>query len=163
MFRILLVLLVLLTVPDAARAQAPWTARSLLALDPGQLEGLYRQSAATAIPAGPIRGTALLRPGDPGAAGRAKLARLAWQGKVFRSDSTAVNRFFGLRTIQARVYLGPSRLDGGPSLILDYHETSKLYARYRDEIRQVAPGVWLGLMYEQGNPRPVLMFVLESR
>ncbi len=160
---ILLVLAFMPTFPGETQAQVPVSADSLLCLTPGQLETLYRQSPATAIPCGPIRGTALLRPGEPGAVRRARLARFAWQGKVFRDDATVINRFFGLKAIQARVFLGPSQLDGAPSLILDYHDTSRLYARNRDEIRQVAPGLWLGLMYEDGNPQPVLMFALEAR
>ncbi|HEU5116149.1 MAG TPA: hypothetical protein VFT74_05675 [Isosphaeraceae bacterium] len=159
----LLIPIVMSIFSGETQAQVPVSADSLLCLTSGQLEALYRQSIATAIPSGPIRGTALLRPGQPGAARRARLARFAWQGKVFRDDATVVNRFFGLRAIEARVCLGPSQLDGGPSLILDYHDTSHLYARNRDEIRQVAPGLWLGLMYEDGNPQPVLMFALEAR
>ena len=162
-FAILLGTATLSALSSHAQAQALLSAESLLALTPAQLESLYRQSPPTPIPSGPIRGTALLRPGEPGASRRARFARFAWQGKVFRNDSTAINRFFGLHAIKARVYSGPSRLDGAPSLILDYHHTSHLYARNRDEIRQVAPCLWLGLMYEDGNPQPVLMFALEAR
>jgi len=88
-----------------------------------------------------------------------------WQGKVFNSaDSTAVNRFFGIRIIKGKVYYGESWLDGRPSLILDYSETSRLYAPYRDEIREVAPGLFLGLMYERTAPQATfkMYFALES-
>lgn len=145
-----------------ASAQTVLSAESLAGLTTAQLESLYRQSPASAIPSGTIRGTALLRPGESGALRRSRLARLAWQGKVFRDDATVVNRFFGVKAVQARVCVGPSRLDGAPSLVLDYRQTSFLYRRYRDEIRQVAPGLWLGLMYEDGNPQPVMMFALQQ-
>ena len=73
-----------------------------------------------------------------------------WQGKVFEPGQTsAVNRFFGMRLVRAQVYQGPSWLDGQPSLILDYSQTSRVYANNRDEIRQVAPGLFLGLMYDR--------------
>ena len=83
-------------------------------------------------------------------------ARLLWQGKVFEPDeSTAVNRFFGMRVIRGQLYQGPSWLDGGPSLVLDYSQTSRIYADNRDEIRQIAPGLFLGLMYT-AQPRRLM-------
>ena len=64
-------------------------------------------------------------------------------------EATAVNRFFGMRMIRGQLYEGPSWLDGRPSLVLDYSQTSRIYADNRDEIRQVAPGLFLGLMYNR--------------
>ena len=43
-------------------------------------------------------------------------------------------------------------MDGQPATILDYSETSHLYANYRDEIRQVGPGLFLGAMYSRTTP-----------
>ena len=43
-------------------------------------------------------------------------------------------------SIRGQLYEGPSWLDGRPSLVLDYSQTSRIYADNRDEIRQVAPG-----------------------
>lgn len=92
-------------------------------------------------------------------------ARLIWQGKVIDpSGSVAVNRFFGVPSIKGRLYQAESWLDGGPSLILDYAQTSRVYARNRDEIRCIAPGLYLGLMYSRTDAQPVLStyFVLEA-
>jgi hypothetical protein len=155
-----------------ARAQAPAGARPLVSVDqllrmsPAELEGLYRQGTATAIPQGRIRGTAILAPGTRRARTLARGARLFWQGKVFESgQATAVNRFFGFSVIRAEVYQGQSWLDGAPSLILDYSRTSRVYSRNRDEIRQVAPGLYLGLMYDRRPAPPALQmyFALEAR
>jgi hypothetical protein len=92
--------------------------------------------------------------------------RLIWQGKVFDgSGAGAVNRFFGLPVVRARVYQDRSWLDGAPSLVLDYSQTSRIYAANRDEVRQVAPGLFLGLMYARTAPQPTLRmyFVLEAQ
>ena len=92
-------------------------------------------------------------------------SRLLWQGKVIEADeATAVNRFFGMRMIRGQLYEGPSWLDGRPSLILDYSQTSRIYADNRDEIRQVAPGLFLGLMYNRTTAPPELSmcFALET-
>ena len=79
--------------------------------------------------------------------------------------ASAVNRFFGLPMIRAQVFQDQSWLDGAPALVLDYSRTSRVYAQYRDEIRQVAPGLFLGLMYARTTPQPTLRmyFALESQ
>ena len=91
-------------------------------------------------------------------------ARLVWQGKVIEPGQTsAVNRFFGMRLVRAQVYQGPSWLDGQPSLVLDYSQTSRVYANNRDEIRQVAPGLYLGLMYDRTTASSWVGDVFRSR
>ena len=63
------------------------------------------------------------------------------------------------------IAFGESWYDGRPALILDYSRTSRLYSPYRDEIRQVGPGLYLGRMYERTAPQPTLTtyFALEDR
>jgi hypothetical protein len=132
----------------------------------GELDELYRRGAAAPIAEGRIRGTAILAPGTRRTRTLSRGARLFWQGKVFEpGQTTAVNRFFGVSIVRAQVYQGPSWLDGSPSLILDYSQTSRVYANNRDEIRQVAPGLYLGLMYDRTTAPPALQmyFALEAR
>ena len=152
-----------------ARGQTPSAATSLdalLRMSPAELEGLYGQGTVVAIPEGPIRGTAILAPGTRRTRTLSRGARLFWQGKVFEpGGATAVNRFFGIRIVRAQVEQGPSWLDGGPALVLDYSRTSRVYADNRDEIRQVAPGLFLGLMYDRTTspPRLQMYFALETQ
>ena len=61
-----------------------------------------------------------------------------------------------MRMVRGQLYEGPSWLDGRPSLVLDYSQTSRIYADNRDEIRQVAPGLFLGLMYNRTTSPPEL-------
>jgi hypothetical protein len=151
-----------------AKGQAPEiavTLDQLLGMTPAQIENVYRQGTAVAIPAGRVRGTALLAPGTRRARIVSRSARLLWQGKVFEAgEATAVNRFFGMRMIRGQLYEGPSWLDGRASLVLDYSQTSRIYADNRDEIRQVAPGLFLGLMYNRTTSPPELQmyFALET-
>jgi len=136
---------------------APIALDQLLRMGPSELETLYRQGTAAGIPPGRVRGTALLAPGTRRNRLLARGTRLVWQGKVFEPDqTTAVNRFFGMRMVRAQVYQGPSWLDGAPALVLDYSQTSRIYAGNRDEIRQVAPGLFLGLMYDRTTAPPSL-------
>ena len=143
-----------------ARGQAPAAPISLdqlIRMGPAELETLYRQGTAAGIPPGRIRGTALLAPGTRRNRLLARGTRLVWQGKIFEPDQAmAVNRFFGMRMVRAQVYHGPSWLDGAPALVLDYSQTSRIYAGNRDEIRQVAPGLFLGLMYDRTTAPPSL-------
>ncbi len=149
-----------------ARGQGPGiTLDALLRMTPAEIEAVYRQGTAAAIPPGRVRGTALLAPGTWRARPLSRGARLLWQGKVIEPDqATAVNRFFGIRMIRGQLSQGPSWFDGAPALILDYSETSRIYARNRDEIRQVAPGLFLGLMYDRSTapPRLSMYFALET-
>ena len=99
-----------------ARGQTPQpsvTLDQLLGMSPAQIENVYRQGTAVAIPAGRVRGTAILAPGTRRARIVSRGARLLWQGKVFEhGEATAVNRFFGMRVIRGQLYQGPSWLDG---------------------------------------------------
>jgi hypothetical protein len=137
----------------------------LLRLTGPELEALYRQGQAVGVPPGRVRGTALLAPGARRNEAMATGTRLVWQGKVFEAGGgVAVNRFFGLPVVRAQVYQETSWYDGGASLVLDYSRTSRIYARYRDEIREVAPGLFLGLMYDGTVSPPCLKmyFALEA-
>jgi len=120
-----------------------------------ELEQLYRGAGPGVQPRGKVRGVPIVSPGKPLAPTMSRAARVVWQGKVFRDDgTTAVNRFFGVRAIEGNLSYGPSWRDGRPSLILDYQGTSRVYGRYRDEIRQVGPNLYLGLMFARGEPTP---------
>jgi hypothetical protein len=133
------------------------TLKQLVRMNAAELETLYSQGVLSPIPPGKIRGQALLNPGTKMAVPSSRASRFIWQGKIFHEDGhSAVNRFFGIRVIKADVYNAESWRDGRPALILDYSRTSRLYAPYRDEIRQIAPGLYLGLMFDRTASPPQL-------
>jgi hypothetical protein len=147
--------------------QAPVAITSLdqlVGLSGAELDQIYRQGAMAGAPTGRVQGVALY-PDTRLGRSRSKATKLVWQGKIFQPEtSTAINKFFGLRVIKGDVYAGQSWLDGGPALILDYQQTSRLYRPYRDEIRQVGPGIYLGLMHERTEPSPTfkMYFALDA-
>ena len=49
------------------------------------------------------------------------------------------------------MYIAPSWFDGQPAIILDYSKTSLIAHKVRDEIREVSPGTFLGIVY-YGTP-----------
>jgi hypothetical protein len=133
------------------------TVEQLLNMSPSEIDDLFNSSPAGAIPDGDSEGTVLLA-GQPyvapsGLSGRltAGFARwLAWRGKVFNhAKGTLLNKItvFDVHAIQAKVYKGPSWLDGKEAIVLDYSKTSLVAHKIRDEIRQVGPGTYLGLVW----------------
>ncbi|HET6520333.1 MAG TPA: hypothetical protein VFG47_11050 [Geminicoccaceae bacterium] len=118
-----------------------------------ELDELFRRSPAGAVPDGEAEGVGLVLTGTPLGRPMARALRLAWRGKVFdAAGGTLVNRVlpFRLRAVRAKVYEGRSRLDGGPCIVLDYARTSLVARMVRDEIREVAPGLYLGQSYWGG-------------
>ena len=154
-----------------ARGQAPsppqvLTGAALRSMSPAQLDALYRGAGPGNQPRGRVHGLPIVAPGTAFGPRLSRAARLVWQGKVFRDDgASAVNQFFGARVIRGNLYQGTSWLDGRPALVLDYQGTSLVYGRYRDEIREVAPGLYLGLMYARTRdvPRFSRYFAFETR
>ncbi|MGF7209412.1 hypothetical protein GGE65_004009 [Skermanella aerolata] len=123
---------------------------ALLRLSSRELDDLFRRSDAGARPDGRADGLFLLAPGTPGAPVLAGLLGLAWRGKNFDAGSgTMVNRVLpiGIEAVKAHIREEPSRLDRKPCHVLDYSRTSLIAGGVRDEIREVAPGLYLGLVY----------------
>ena len=130
-----------------------------------ELECLYRNADAGAAPEGFAEGKAIYCPGARFSGARSRLTDFVWRGKVFDgADGSLVNQWRGLRAIRARVGYGPSLVDGKPSILMDYHDTSWVWSDVRDEMREVAPGLYLGRMYrcKKGAPEFQMFFALQA-
>jgi len=128
-----------------------YTASQLLVLSQKELDDLFSKSPAGDIPNGDAHGTAIIAPGTVYSQEIASLINIfAWQGKTFdAAHGTLTNRIlaFGLNAIVAQVYKSASWFDNKECIVLDYSKTSLLAKHIRDEIRQISPGVYLGLVY----------------
>jgi hypothetical protein len=130
------------------------TVKHWLSLSRRQLDEIFAASQAGRIPSGEMRGTAIVT-GTSFSYVLAVLARaLAWQGKVFDifappDHGVLINKVtpLSLSFIVAKVYRGPSWLDGKQAIVIDYSKTSFVAARIRDEIREVEPGLYLGKVW----------------
>jgi hypothetical protein len=135
----------------------------LLTMSFAELDEVFGAAGAGPIPDGEAKGTALIAPGTRINDELAEFTRIfGWQGKTFDAAHGSLrNRItpFGLNAIVAKVYVGPSLLDGRDCVVLDYSETSRIAHWIRDEIRLVAPKVYLGRVYWAG--RVLLHFALE--
>jgi hypothetical protein len=129
-----------------------------------ELEALYRQAKPGVLPTGYARGRAVYS-GDTKFIGpRSTMTRCLWHGKhVSATDCTLINQWLGIKAVKARVSHGTSWLDGQPSIIMDYRDTSWIWRDVRDEVREVAPGLYVGLMFRCRcqEPKLSMYFVLE--
>jgi hypothetical protein len=132
------------------------TRAQLLRMSPEQLDALFGASEPGPLPQGEATGTAIVCAGSCWAKIFAWLARwFLWQGKVFDPQTGYLkNRVtpFGFRAIKARVYPGKSWFDQKDCIVIDYSETSLVARMVRDEIRQVAPGLYLGKVFLWSKP-----------
>jgi hypothetical protein len=123
----------------------------LMKLSQAELDTLFTNSAVGKIPDGEAEGTAIVAPGTMFSSNIARFVSLfAWQGKVFDGTKGVLkNKIlpFGLNAILAKVYKGPSWLDGKECIVLDYSDTSIVAQWIRDEIREIEPGLYLGKVY----------------
>jgi hypothetical protein len=158
----------------------PRSLDELAALDALALGEHYRRAAVPVLAAldGDLRGRMLAVAG----AGRvwftllrafASWRHFPWRGKSFSSRTLAtrgdgINRVFGgaTRWFRFETFIGPSLADGGQAFQLDYDNADNPFfiRAIKDEVRQVAPGLFLGQAYVMwfGKPRLALYFALSA-
>jgi len=157
--------------PDTA---APITdPEEFLKLSGEQLDTIFLNAPAGPIPNGQGEGTAIIAPGSAVSDTIARFIHVfSWKGKVFEPDpidpqrATLKNRLLllGTKAIIAQVYRTESWLDGKECIVLDYSHTSIVAQWIRDEIREVSPGVYLGVVYwgkEKEHAHRLIHFALK--
>ena len=126
-------------------------ASALPSLGRRRLSVLFESGTVGSIPEGKGRGTVLLGTGGPlGRSVAAAAHALLWRGKIVDSRQGQLQNLLGpssIPAVSAAVYEGPSWHDGRPCIVLDYSRTSRVARMIRDEIREVAPGLFLGLVF----------------
>jgi hypothetical protein len=139
------------------------TAVAPLEMTPAQLDELFASSPAGNIPVGRGRGTAVMFAGRPAAKRFAAFVRLVlWHGKVFRPETHDLKNLltpFSWQGIRAEVYSGDSWYDGRPCVVLDYSKSSKVAGQIRDEIRQIGPDEYLGMVFRGARRLNVYFFL----
>lgn len=160
------------TVPGQVPLSGPRSLDDLAALRPEALAQLYREARTPAVPEldGDLVGRMLAVPVLPrwmfGPLRRfAAWTLFPWRGKSFRARDGAggdgINRVFGdrHRWFPFQTSVGPSRAGGFDAFQLDYDkpDNPRLVRAIRDEVREVAPGLYLGLAYLTGRERPRLI------
>jgi hypothetical protein len=126
-------------------------AAQLIDMSQAQLDDLFHNSLSGNIPCGEGVGTAIINPGTEFSELAAKFVHIcAWQGKVFDPEKGELrNKILpiGIQAIIAKVYKDASWFDQKECIVLDYSQTSLIAHWIRDEIREVAPGLYLGIVF----------------
>lgn len=94
-----------------------------------------------------------------------------WKGKSFKGQNSdlggginRVNLVRKMRWFPFKTRFGASFLDGNPTFVLDYSGPGNppLIRSIVDEVREVAPGLYMGpaALKVKGRPRPILFFAV---
>jgi hypothetical protein len=171
--------------PSASARSTPASLDALAGRSLAELDALYRAASVSSTmhaADGALVGRMLAVRGIPGVLA-APLRRWAasrsflWEGKTFQAESdlrgTGHNRVHIPRALGHQnlfpfeTSFGASAIDGKPTLILDYDlDVNPRYIRaIHDEIREVAPGLFLGpAMWKSRRSKTlVVWFALDSR
>ena len=125
----------------------------LRSASPAQLEALFRAGNAYPVPPGRYAGQVLRVDDAKLPKVRARLQNTIWKGKHFTGNDQFVNRFpIGIEAIPAAGRMEASWTDGCPAYVIDYPPGSPLFGPNRDELREIAPGVWLGRVWNRETP-----------
>ena len=141
----------------------PLDPSQLQTMTPQELDELFKRSPAGAVPDGEADGTVLLASGTDLIGPLARLIHfVGWKGKVFdRERGELLNKIspLGIEAVRAKVYKEASWFDEKETIVLDYSDTSLVAQWIRDEIREVSPGVYLGLVFWERSK--ILHFALD--
>ena len=173
---------------NAAATDAGWETAALdldalRRMSFAELEKLYRagrRPASISDLDGDGQGAmlAVRRVGEPVASllrSYGKSSLFPWRGKTFRSrdagSGEGINRidlgFTRPRWFPFRTRFDASFIDGEPAFVLDYSGPGNppLIRQIVDELREVAPGLYLGpaALKVGGRPRPLLFFAVSFR
>jgi hypothetical protein len=154
----------ILGMTPAASAAPPQSPRDFVRAERDVLDALFAAGSVGEIPAGYLPGRVIPEPGTRRPEAKSRRLGLVWRGKVFHGDGTAHNRVFGLTAVPMTVYHGTSWHDGGPAIIVDYADSWRIFRNVRDEIREVAPGLYLGRTFvtKDSVARQTNMFALQT-
>lgn len=121
-----------------------------------EIDKLYAESKAGPIPDGDSKGTTIVFPDSPAyeTTKAQEASGLVWEGKIFNCPNPEgpgklINKVGGNLIFEAEVYYGASGHDGRKCIILDYSKAPEFaHLKFKDEIRKVGDGVYLGRMYK---------------
>jgi hypothetical protein len=122
----------------------------LQSMSPAELDALFRKSEVGKPFAGTANGRLLFLTDKRLPKLKVQLANSVWRGKMAREDGYFINRFIGnINWIDSKYVVGPSWVDGKPAIIMEYAPGTPLFANMHDELREVAPGLYMGPVYER--------------
>jgi hypothetical protein len=144
--------------PDS---RGPQSVAELRSRGPNELADLFAQGKVGDIPIGDLDGQVLYL-ADRFGKFKVNASNLVWRGKYLGADDSFANRWIGKRRWLGSNYaVGTSWLDGKPAIILEYPRGTPLFANMHDELREIAPGVFLGHILDRDTRKFRGYFAIE--
>lgn len=126
-------------------------------------ETLFREGNVGCVPIGPTHGSVLYVDGKHPRL-KARLQGVVWKGKTFHGDGSFTNRWLGgFTAVSAGICVESSWLDCQPCFVMQYAPDARVFGNVRDELREIAPGTWLGRSYDAATGQPINWFVLKIK
>lgn len=126
----------------------PRTVADLKRCSPEELHALYLAGTVGDLPQGDLPGQVLHFNDRHFAKARVRMSNLFWKGKWFGSDTYFENLWLGgHRFLGSHHAHGTSWVDGKPALILEYPRRAPMFGNMHDELREIAPGLFLGVIF----------------
>ena len=114
-----------------------------------ELNRFFEQAAPGPIPVGYARGQVLRMTDAKLPRLQARLASSIWKGKHFEEDGAFINQWPGFQALRSKAEFGTSWHDGKPAIVIEYPPNTPLFGNNRDELREIAPGLYLAKLYER--------------
>ncbi len=136
---------------DPNLATTPPKPIDLLNMSQAEIDELYKQGSVGEIPNGESKGIAIIAAGTILAKILALLSKLFfWEGKFFvREEKFYLNILppLEIRAFKGEIYKGNGRFCEGEAIILDYSQTSFIFKKVKEEMREISPGFYLAQVY----------------
>lgn len=147
---------VALFVAGVVHSKEPCCLDDLKRLSACELSQLYTQAEIGTPFTGDTRGALLVLDDGPFKRVRISMSNSIWKGKSAQPDGQFTNLWIaGRRGVDSQYVIGESWYDGRPTLIMEYPGDSRIFANAHDELREIAPGLWMGPYYRR-EPTPKL-------
>ncbi len=122
----------------------------LARLGPCELEALFRAAEMGRPLVGVARGRLLYLTDPRMPKLKVWVSNRFWRGKAACEDCYFTNRWVGnINWIDSNYTIGPSWIDGKPAVLMEYAPGTPLFEPMHDELREVAPGLYLGPVFER--------------
>jgi hypothetical protein len=124
---------------------------------------LFGRGEVGCPPQGPMRGIVLWSDGAHPHL-KARTQGTLWKGKEFHCDGSFTNRWLGgIHAGGATISVESSWRDGQPCFVMQYGPDARVFANVRDEIRQIAPDLWLGCSLDAPSGQLKNWFLLRGQ
>ncbi len=143
------IVIVALAGVHASAQPYPLTLAQLKKLNEHELARLFDNAPSGPVPLGYARGESLLMTSARMPRLQARFASSVWKGKHFEENGDFINQWIAFQALRGHAQTGTSWHDEKPCIVIEYPPNTPIFGNTRDELREVAPGLYLARLYER--------------